>query len=342
MFDQLTGNERVKDLLRRMLEMRRVPGALLFSGEEGVGKKLFAFQLAKALNCRSPKGAEACDGCAACLRISKINYPPTDDPDDKKRILWTDHPDVGLVEPPGRFLLVTMMREIEREANFRPYEGAVRFFIVDDADKLNESSANALLKTLEEPPRTSHIVLVTSRPAKLLPTIRSRCQMIRFCPLPASEIERHLAQAKVAEPRIRARSSGGSIGRAFALDLESYRSQRAAMLKVLNALALSVDRSQLLHAAEELNDARRKDEYESRLDLLETLIRDVWMLALGAREDQVVNDDLRAPLLILSQAVASYRAADWISKIEEMREQLAVNINRKVATDALFLSLAGA
>src|SRR5437899_2078457 len=113
MFDRLAGNERVKDLLQRMLESRRMPGALLFSGPEGVGKKLFALEIAKALNCRAPKGIEACDVCASCMRISKLNFPTSDDKDELRRIFWTDHPDVGLVQPPGRVFHVAQMREIE-------------------------------------------------------------------------------------------------------------------------------------------------------------------------------------------------------------------------------------
>ena len=123
MFEQLIGNEPVKALLRRMLEEGRLPGAMLFTGEEGVGKKLFALEIAKALNCRSPRGAEGCGECPSCIRISKLNYPQSADSDDWKGIIWTDHPDVGLVTAPKRLLLVDQMRQIEREANFRPFEG---------------------------------------------------------------------------------------------------------------------------------------------------------------------------------------------------------------------------
>ena len=215
MFDRLAGNERVKDLLQRMLESRRMPGALLFSGPEGVGKKLFALEIAKALNCRAPKGLEACDVCASCVRISKLNFPTSDDKDELRRIFWTDHPDVGLVQPPGRVFHVAQMREIEREANYRPFEGVARVFLVDDADQFNDSSANALLKVLEEPPRTSHIILITSRPAVLLPTIRSRCQVVRFSPLTTDEIEQHLLRCKAAKCSRRygtSRCAGSAVG----------------------------------------------------------------------------------------------------------------------------------
>src|SRR5215210_4452708 len=196
MFERLKGNPRVKDILRRMLAAGRVPGSMLFAGADGIGKKLFAIELAKALNCRAPKGEEACDVCPSCVRAAHFSYPAADDTDANKRIIWSNHPDVGLLRPAGRFIIVPQMRELEREANFRPFEGAARLFIIDDADRLNEASSNALLKTLEEPPRTTHIVLITARPAALLPTIRSRCQTLRFAPLTAAEIEAHLLSDK--------------------------------------------------------------------------------------------------------------------------------------------------
>ena len=341
MFNQLVGNQGVKKLLKRMLESGRVPGALLFMGEEGVGKKLFAVELAKALNCRSPRGVEACDECSACRRIANFNYPQSDKSEDWDQLIRTDHADVALVMAPKRVLKVDQMRSIEREANYRPFEGKARVFLVDDADKLNDSSANALLKTLEEPPRTSHVILITSRPAMLLPTIRSRCQVIRFSPLSVEEIEQYLSAdktSKASEVRLRARLAGGSIGRALRSDLEGYESQRAVMLRVLDALAITGDRYQLLNVSEELNSAKYKDDYEAMLDILEGLIRDAWRLALGAKE--IVNEDLRAQLAKISEKIDSRNAARWIAETELLREQLTVNINRKVATDALFLSMA--
>ena len=343
MFDQLTGNSRVKAVLKRMLVSGRLPGALLFTGEEGIGKKLFALEVARALNCRSPKDNEACGVCSSCVRIGKLNYPQREDAEEWTQIIWTDYADVGLVVAPKRVLRVEQMRQIEKEANFRPFEGKARVFLIDEADKLNDASANALLKVLEEPPKTSHLILITARPAMLLPTILSRCQMIRFSPLTPDEIEGYLRKsdldAKTA--RLRARAAGGSMGRALSGDLVTFTSQRKAMLKVLNALAISDDRTQLLRSAEQLNEAQYKEEFEERLDVLETLIRDAWMLSLGVESKQVVNEDLLGELKEISKKIDPSRAADWILQIEDLREQLIVNVNRKVTTDALFLVMAG-
>src|ERR1043165_5964610 len=344
MFSELTGNARVKDALKRMITSGRLPGALLFAGEEGVGKKKFALEVARTLNCRTPKNGEACGVCPSCVRIAKLNYPEREDADEWTQIIWTDHPDVGLVVAPKRVLRVEQMRQIEKEANFRPFEGKARVFLIDEADKLNDNSANALLKVLEEPPKTSHLILITARPAMLLPTILSRCQMIRFSPLTPEEIESHLIKHNLVDSkaaRLRARAASGSMGRALSGDLVTFTSQRKAMLKVLNALVVSQDRAQLLRAAEQLNEAQYKDEFEERLEVLETLIRDAWMLSLGVGPSQLVNEDLLPELREASQKLDPSRAGEWILQIEDLREQLIVNVNRKITTDALFLVMAG-
>jgi DNA polymerase-3 subunit delta' len=344
MFADLTGNSRVKDVFRRMLHSGRMPGSFLFTGEEGVGKKLFALEVARALNCRSPKDLEGCGACSSCTRIGRVNYPQREDSDDWTQIIWSDHPDIGIVVAPKRVLRVQQMRQIEREANFRPFEGKARVFLIDEADKLNDASANALLKILEEPPRTAHIILITSRPAMLLPTIRSRCQVIRFAPLTPDEVTKYLVENEKVDQKtaqLRARASAGSIGRSLAGDIDTFADQRKAMLKVLNALVVANDRAQLLRSAEQLNEAQYKEEFEARLEVLETLIRDAWMLSLGSEPDQLVNVDLLPELEKIAQRITPSDAADWILLIEDMREQLIVNINRKVATDSLFLSMAG-
>jgi DNA polymerase-3 subunit delta' len=344
MFSELIGNTRVKEALRRMITSGRLPGSLLFAGEEGVGKRLFALEVARALNCRTPKDSEACGVCPSCVRITKLNYPERDDAEEWTQIIWTDHPDVGLVIAPKRVLRVEQMRQIEKEANFRPFEGKARVFLIDEADKLNDASANALLKVLEEPPRTSHLILITARPAMLLPTILSRCQMIRFAPLAPAEIETHLLKNKIADSKtakLRARAAGGSLGRALSNDMVTFTSQRKAMLGVLNALVMTNDRAQLLRSAEQLNEAQYKDEFEERLDVLETLIRDAWMLSLGANHQLLVNEDLASELEKISQRMDPRRVSDWILQIEDVRESLIVNVNRKATIDSLFLTMAG-
>jgi len=346
MFSRLIGNDEVKETLRRLLAGGRLPGSLLFTGEEGIGKKLFALELAKALNCRNRAGIEACDECSSCKRISKSIFPPFGKPDDdKERMIWSEHADVAMVRPYKEIIRVKPMRELEREANFRPFEGAARIFIVEDAEYMNDQAANALLKILEEPPPTSHLILTTRNPTALLATIRSRCQTIQFAPIPTAAIEQFLVTERgvpAADATLLARTSRGSIGRALAADIEDYRERRAAMLAVLQALTITGNRVALLQSAEELAAARDRSQYEETLDVLESLIRDAWALALGRPPETLVNRDLLSELQRIAQELRSPRAASWLSEIEELRGTLEVNINRKIASDALLMKMASA
>ncbi|MEJ7713390.1 MAG: DNA polymerase III subunit delta' C-terminal domain-containing protein [Pyrinomonadaceae bacterium] len=241
-------------------------------------------------------------------------------------------------------------RELERESYSRPFEGAARVLLIEDADRLNDVAANALLKTLEEPPSSSHLILITSRPAALLPTIRSRCQMLRFTPLTATEISDYLQTSQTSKtrklvaadaPLLVAQIAQGSLGRALALDLNSYREQRSLMIEILESLASGEDRAKLLRASESLSDPKQKDGYEERLQILETLIHDLWTVKFGENtSSQLINYDMRPQLLRLANQVTLGRARRWLEQIDETRRQLAVNINRRVATDSLLLTMA--
>jgi len=346
MFSKLIGNDEVKESLRRLLSGGRVPGSMLFTGDEGIGKKLFALELAKALNCRHRDGVEACDECSSCKRISRSTFPPfTSEDDNKERMIWSEHADVAMVRAHKQIIRVKPMRELEREANFRPFEGSARIFIVEDADLMNEAGSNALLKTLEEPPPSSHLILTTSNPTALLATIRSRCQVVRFAPIDVEQVENFLIEHKgvsAGDARLLARTAQGSIGRALAGDIETYRERREMMLGVLRALTLTQDRVELLRSAEDLAAAKDRDEYCQRLDTLEILIRDVWALGLGRPSATIVNGDLVAPLQQIATELKSAQAAAWLKQIEELRGTLEVNINRRIASDALLLSMASA
>lgn len=344
MFSNLIGNQEVKESLRRLLASGRVPGSLLFTGESGIGKKLFALELAKMLNCRHRSGVEACDQCSSCKRISKSTFPPFGkEDDDKSRLIWSEHADLAMARPHKQIIRVPVMRELEREANFRPFEGAARIFIVEDAEFMNDASSNALLKILEEPPPTSHLILTTTNPTALLATIRSRCQVIRFAPIPAADIEQFLLQDRgfsPADASLLARTSRGSLGHALATDIEDYRERRQAMLTILRALTITGDRVQLLSSAEDLAAARDRREYEENLDVLEGLIRDTWALVLGRPAETIINYDLLPDLERSAAELTSKRAASWLTEIEELRGALEVNLNRRIASDGLVLTMA--
>ena len=343
MFDRIISNQPIKDVLRRLLAAQRVPNALLFAGQDSVGKKRFALELAKSFVCQNPKNHEACDDCPSCRRADKFAFPKSDDRDAFKKVIFSEHSDIGLILPYNKNILVDAIRDVETEANFRPYQASARFFIIDDADKMNDSAANALLKTLEEPPATSHLFLITSRPDALLPTIRSRCQIVRFAPLETNEIESYLLKNKEfssADAALSARLANGKLGNALAGDLEQFKISRAAMLKVLESILIKQDRAELLRVAEEMNDAKNKDDYETRLDILQNLIHDVWTIRQRADAKILINFDISSELSKFAERADTKKLAAWLTEIETLREQLAVNLNRKIATDALFMQMA--
>ena len=316
---------------------------MLLAGDEGVGKRQFALELVKSFICLDPADGEACGVCAVCRRAGVFAFPKSDDRDAHKRIIFSDHPDVGTVIPYNRNILVDAIRHLESEANFRPYEAKARFFIIDDADKMNDAASNALLKTLEEPPPTTHIFLITSRPDSMLPTIRSRCQMLRFAPVPGDKIEKYLIEERAFshdEARLAARLSRGSIGRAVSINVEKFRKSRDRMLAVVTNVIESGDRAALLRIAEEMNDAKNKENFEDSLDTLQSLIHDVWTLKVSGDASRVVNTDLSDRLANLAANSGTADMPKWLADIDTMRENFAVNINRKVAADALFVSMA--
>ena len=343
MFDDLIGNNNVKAILKRLAMADRVPRSLLFAGNEGVGKKEFALETTRSLVCRAPVDGGSCGECASCKRVANFIFPKPDDRDEHKKVIFSEHPDVAMVIPYGRNILVDAVRDLEREANFRPYEAKARVFIVNDAEKMNDNASNALLKTLEEPPPTTYIFLVTSQPDSLLATIRSRCQMLRFAPVAASEIEQYLVSKRNLQredAQLSARLSNGSVGRAASIDLKNVRAAREAMLSVLRAILLDHNDAAMLRIAEKMNDAANKDNYEENMDILQTLIHDVWLIGLRAGGEKLVNGDIESDLVTLAKVADAPRLAHWLREIETMREGLAVNINRKIATDALFVTMA--
>ena len=348
MFSKLVGNEHVKQTLGRLIAKGRVPNSLLFAGDEGVGKLEFAIELARAFVCTDPTdGGEGCGVCPACRRVDSFVIPP--EPTDKnkdefKKVFFGGHSDVGKVVAYKRLILVDAIRDLERHANFLPNEAKARFFIIDAADKMNDQAANALLKTLEEPPPTSHIFLITSRPDSLLPTIRSRCQTLRFAPVEAAEIEKYLVDEKAYthdEARLAARLSRGSIGRAVSINVEQFRDRREKMLKVVGTAIEGGEIAVLLRIAEEMNDAKNKELFEENLDVLQSLIHDVWTISVSGETQRIVNTDLEVELSRLSQLAGQSNLPGWLRSIDQIRDDLIVNINRKVAADALFVSMAG-
>jgi DNA polymerase III subunit delta' len=342
-FSKLIGNAGVKVTLRRFIASGRVPNSFLLTGDEGVGKRQFALELAKTLICPEPINGEACDVCTVCRRAVKFELPKPDDKDGHQRVIFSDHPDVGMVIPYNRYILVDSIRHLEKEANFRPYEAVSRFFIIDNADKMNDNASNALLKTLEEPPETSYIFLITSRPDSLLPTIRSRCQTIRYAPVATEEIEKFLIEEKAFthdEARLAARLGRGSVGRAISINVEDFRGRREKMFAVIRNALENGSLAAILRTAEEMHDTKDKDVFEQNLNVLQSLIHDLWTVTVSGDQARLVNADLAEEMTLLAANAGKADLPQWMESIDTLRDNLRININRKVAADALLVSMA--
>ncbi|MGD9561493.1 MAG: ATP-binding protein [Pyrinomonadaceae bacterium] len=340
MFTGILGNEELKQILARLRSGGRMPNAMLFAGPEGVGKRLFALEVARSFVCTAHE-SDVCGACPACVRAGQFELPKPDDRDGYKQVIFSHHPDVGLVTTAKKLIAVDAIRDLEREAYFRPYEGSGRTFIVDDADKMNAAASNALLKTLEEPASTSHIILVTSRPDTLLSTIRSRCQTFRFAPVSSELIEKHLLEPGVADAdsaQLAARLSEGSVGRAIAIDVVRVRERRAEFLRTMDAAFGRGDFVPGLRVSEAINEAKNKDNFEQDLELLLTLLHDIWTIKLGGQPD--VHLDIVPALEDLAHKAGPDRLSALIDEIGLMQERFVVNINRKLAADALFTAMA--
>ncbi|MBI2423507.1 MAG: DNA polymerase III subunit delta' [Candidatus Hydrogenedentes bacterium] len=211
-------------LLQNILRQNRIPNGLLFWGPEGVGKAFTALQLAKALNCGH--GADSCDACLSCRKVISGN-----------------HPDVKSIQPSGkaRNIGVETVEFMNELSSYKPFEGAWRLFMIHDVDRMRIEAQNHFLKTLEEPPSNTIFVLLTAFPQRLLPTIRSRCQQLRFGSLRPETVKQILLKERdlpgaVAEAV--AAVAQGQVSRAFALvDTE----KREVVLDLAQRLGLKED-----------------------------------------------------------------------------------------------------
>jgi DNA polymerase-3 subunit delta' len=204
-WDRIDGHEQAKQILQKHLASGEIAGGYLFAGPEGVGKRMLALEFAKAMNCTGPSGARPCDECHTCVQFAK-----------------GAHPDLHLLLPGGASdqVKIESVRQLLGRFALRPFNAAVQIALIDGADRLTEEAANALLKALEEPSRHAGFLLMTSQLADCLPTVVSRCQLIRCGPLSADTVIRLLAGAGIREPGVAdavARLSRGSASRALAL-----------------------------------------------------------------------------------------------------------------------------
>ena len=346
MFEELRGNEQVKSMLARVVTQGRVPQSLLFSGPDGVGKKLFALELAKALVCNSLKNGGPCGTCSACVRSEKFKLPKSEKKEDYLQVFFSEHPDVGMLVPNKNTIYVDAIRALAEEANYRPFEASSRVFIIDQAEKLGltqKAAANALLKTLEEPPPTTHLILVTSRPSAILQTIHSRCHKLRFSGVSESEIVELLKSSKEMpseDTALAAKVADGSIALALSFDVDSYKELRGRILEVVHdAIEIRGFRSAHL-LSERMSTLKERDGYSKALEVVEILVRDLFLI-LSRNPEGITNIDIKEDLMALAKNAKRNQVAYWLEEIEGLKSRLRFNLNKRVAADALFVKMGG-
>lgn len=328
-FKDIIGHSKEISVLVNSLSTGRVPHALLFSGTEGVGKRLVALEFARALNCRDFGGGssgDSCGGCADCALFDSGAHPNliTAGPTDKD----------GLPTPEG-LIRIERVREIQNSLKYRVERGK-KVVIIDSADRMMTAASNAFLKTLEEPPPDSVIILVTSRSSDLLPTIISRCQRMNFRPLPAGAIAGYLVKKtglSGSDAQEAARLSGGSFSKAqgYAGGGE-YRKLREVAQEV--SAITPADTEVALRLASELS---KRDDLAEVLEFLKTWYRDRLAGLTGAAELMVNAGALS------SGSVDARRMIDSFSMIERARRDIMPPryANKQLTMEVLLMGLAG-
>ena len=341
-FRSIQGQSRAISALQHALQCDRVAHAYLFAGGEGVGKMTAAVEFAKALVC-SAGADDACDACPACGKV-----------------LHGNHPDIHRLKPEGagRQIKIGAFHDINtgegllKDLALTPNEASHKVALIDDAHAMNAYASNCLLKTLEEPPPKSVLILVTPRPDQLLETILSRCQMIRFAPLAPGLIQSELETRGVAAgvARILSQSSGGSLGHALRMAGEP---ELPNARRLLLDLFVGIEEANIVQsaatftsivaalAASRAENAGTNARAETRsvtewlLDLAVLFYRDVAVRQLGFETSQLANADVEQ-LVDAETAITGFGIRAILDTIEAAKKHIRANVDLDAAVlDAL-------
>ena len=318
-FNSIIGHDRQKTILRQALKHRRIAHAYLFEGPDGVGKRLVALALARALLCETSTG---CGDCAACRKVDHNN-----------------HPDVHLLDADGATIKIDQVRELQKDLALKPLEGAYKICLIDGAEHFNPAAANALLKTLEEPQPNTLIILLSSRPEALLTTIRSRCQRLPFQRLPKQRLAAVLAdrlELTEVDAAVLAALSEGSFKKALGQHRDLYLKRRRELLRSLSALSTG-SIIPLFKLADEL--AAEKETLPEILDIFQAFYRDLLLLKHGRPSADLVNQDLQETLQRQLEKETTASLLQKLQALDAGRYHLQRNVNRQLAMEAMLLRM---
>jgi DNA polymerase-3 subunit delta' len=317
----LRGQDRAVSLLRRYFETGNVPAGLLFHGEEGTGKEKAALAFLAGLLCRNRIEDGACGECPDCRLLSSGT-----------------HPNLLSISPENHFIQIAEVRRLKEELSLKAFSDRPRAALICPADRMTIQAANALLKTLEEPPPETHLLLVAHRLSRLPPTIVSRCQKIPFRTMPAETVEEILgalqAKGKRHSPaalRAAAACAGGSPGRALLL-LEEMEEGRKAWVGLF-----SRQDPQAVFAAGEA--WRKAGDREAQAAVPLSVARDLALLSSGGKAD-IINEDFRDALC----TIAGRKTGEgWTRKFRELlsMSRLPPQAQKRLALEAFLFGLHG-
>jgi DNA polymerase-3 subunit delta' len=294
----VVGQEGALRMLLGARRMGRLASSYLFAGEQGIGKRFAALNFAKALNCLDPVDLDACDGCPSCVKIDSGT-----------------HPDFLLVEPDGDQIKVEQVRRLGEALSLTAYEAKVKVAVMDDAEAMNPSAANAFLKTLEEPPAASLIILVSSSPDRLPDTVRSRCSRINFRPLSPGDCEKVMKKSVKKDLSVLVRLSMGRPGLALKENLIKERDRCMADLG---------------GGAEGRHAWKDRRDIERWLEMQMLIIRDMAVAKITGGREGLINLDRAEELGRLGESAALTGIIEGYVKLMELKGRLGFNLNKAI------------
>ena len=311
------GHKWAVDYLRGTIQSQHISHAYLFTGPAHIGKTHLAKEMAAALNCQGD--TPPCGTCSACHKTRRGT-----------------HPDVTTVEPEGNRLKIDQVRELQHTLSLSPVEGRWRVCIITDFQTATTQAANALLKTLEEPPSRVVLLLTATDADLLLPTIVSRCQLLALRTVPLARIEEVLRERLDGEEeraKLIARLSGGKVGWALsAIKKEDILEERRQHIETLLEL-LAQGRAARIKAAEQLSKA---SDLKEIIKLWQGWWRDILLVSSDC-EDMVVNIDFLDSLQRTAEQYPFAEAEEAVRDLEATLERLDRNVNSRLAMEVLFL-----
>jgi len=320
LFKDIKGQAQAIKILQKEIATSSISGAYLFTGPAGVGKTLTALTFSKALNCKKEK-IDSCDECSSCRKIEHHN-----------------HPDVRIIVPENGSIKIEQIRNLKREISYKLYEGRKKVWIIEEADKFGLAAANSILKILEEPPPHTVLILISQIKEGLLPTILSRCEVIRFFPLPLPEIEKIIIrQVPQGSDKIHilARLARGRVEEA--LDLTKEENTLKIREELLNALRKNMNLEEIFKLAAQWANYKGK-ELQRFFDIILFWFRDILILGQGG-EKWLINYDKVEELAREKDKYSAQDIKKIMETIEKARYYLKSNVNQKLVLESLCLNL---